>query len=70
MLVGLDIGFFEYHFEQSNIDEEEITHTDGCVSLNEDYFVGEEMAKPVANKPNDLIILQRRLNPGYKACCS
>jgi len=55
--VGLDIGFFEYHFDQPSLDGEGIPHIDGCVSLTEDYLLGEEMTKPVANKPNDLNML-------------
>lgn len=55
--VGLDIGFFEYHFDESNLEEEGIPHFRGCVSLTEDYLLGEEMTKPVANKPNDLNML-------------
>ena len=34
---GLNIAFFEYHQDQSNLDEEDIPHFRGCVSLTEGY---------------------------------
>lgn len=38
--VGLDIGFFEYHTDQSNLEEEGIPHNDDCVSITEYYRLG------------------------------
>jgi hypothetical protein len=32
---GMDIGFFEYHNDESNLDEENIDHFRGCVSLTQ-----------------------------------
>lgn len=51
---GLDIGFFEYHNDVSNLDEEKIPHFRGCVSLTEDYEVGGQMKRVLAAKPNGL----------------
>jgi len=51
---GLDIGFFEYHLDQTNLDEENIPHFRGCVSLTQDYMIKEELQVVMTNKPNDL----------------
>jgi len=51
---GLDIGFFEYHLDESNLDEEGIPHFRGCVSLTYDYYVKGRQQVPIQNKPNDL----------------
>ena len=37
---GLDIGFFEYHNDISNLDEEGIGHFRGCVSLTQNQPTG------------------------------
>jgi len=51
---GLDIGFFEYHSDESNLDEEGIPHFRGCVSLTQDYAINGRMTRVLHNKPNDL----------------
>jgi hypothetical protein len=51
---GLDIGFFEFHMDESNLDEEGIPHFRGCVSLTEDYLINGVLQVPIPNKPNDL----------------
>jgi len=51
---GLDIGFFEYHSDESNLDEENIPHFRGCVSLTQDYTINGTMTRVLPNKPNDL----------------
>lgn len=51
---GLDIGFFEFHSDQDNLDEEGIPHFRGCVSLTQDYAINGTMTSVLPNKPNDL----------------
>jgi hypothetical protein len=51
---GLDIGFFEYHSDKSNLDEEGIPNFRGCVSLTQDYAIKGTMTTVLHNKPNDL----------------
>jgi hypothetical protein len=36
---GLKIGFFEYHNDVSNLDEEGIPHFKGCISLTQNYRI-------------------------------
>ena len=43
---GLDIGFFEYHNAQSNLDEDGIPHFRGCVSLTQDIPCSEPAVVP------------------------
>jgi hypothetical protein len=40
--VGLKIGFFEFHSDQDNLDEEGIPHFLGFVSLTQHYWIGNE----------------------------
>lgn len=54
VLSGLEIRFFEYHSDQSNLDEECIPHFRGCVSLTEDYFINGVHQVVLHNKPQDL----------------
>jgi hypothetical protein len=54
---GLDIGFFEFHEDQSNLDEEDIPHFLGCVSLTQDYKIKGVDQVVIPNKPNDLLPL-------------
>jgi len=42
---GLKIGFFEYHNDVSNLDEENIPHFKGCISLTQDYKIGGKVTK-------------------------
>lgn len=51
---GLDIGFFEFHMDQTILDEENIPHFRGCVSLTEDYIINRVSLVPMPHKPNDL----------------
>ncbi len=51
---GLQIGFFEFHSDQSNLDEEGIPHFQGCVSLTQDYEIKGKISAVMDNKPNDL----------------
>ena len=48
---GFFIGFFEFHMDQSNLDEEDIPHFRGCVSLTQDY---KGVSPVMAQKPNDM----------------
>ena len=51
---GLHIGFFEFHSDQTNLDEEDIPHYHGCVSLTHDYDIQGRSAVAVQDKPDDL----------------
>jgi hypothetical protein len=53
---GLNIGFFEYHADQSNLDEEWIPHFRGCVSLTHTYPIGgiPQVVMDEKDIPNDL----------------
>lgn len=51
---GTRIGFFEYHNDQSNLNEEGIPHFRGCVSVTEDYSIEGRMTSIMTNKPQDL----------------
>lgn len=51
---GTKIGFFEYHNDVSNLDEENITHFRGCVSLTQYYKINGNDTHVLINKPNDL----------------
>ena len=51
---GFHIGFFEYHADESNLDEEDIAHFKGCVSLTQEYKIGGRMTCPITNTPGDL----------------
>lgn len=46
-----EIGFFEYHNNVSNLDEENIPH---CVSLTQYYKIEGKDTHVLLNKPNDL----------------
>lgn len=50
MVVGTDIGFFEYHNDITNLDEEKIPHFSGCVSFTTKYKVDGEMKKILEDK--------------------
>lgn len=51
---GVEIGFFEFHSDQSNLDEEDIPHYRGCVSLTQDYFIQGQLHMVMPHKPTDL----------------
>jgi hypothetical protein len=51
---GVEIGFFEYHSDQSILDEENIPHFRGCVSLSQDYFIKGQFQVVMRDKPTDL----------------
>lgn len=53
---GLNIGFFEYHADQSNLDEENIPHFRGCVSLTYAYDIDgiPQVVMDQKDIPNDL----------------
>jgi hypothetical protein len=42
---GLKIGFFEYHNDVSNLDEEDIPHFKGCISLTQNYPIDGKVTK-------------------------
>ena len=53
---GFRIGLFEYHNDISDLDEEDIPHFLGCVSLTATYNIGGQPSTilPVQNIPNVL----------------
>lgn len=51
---GLKIGFFEFHSDQDNLDEEEIPHFRGFVSLTQHYWIGDEEKIIMEDLPNDM----------------
>jgi hypothetical protein len=59
---GTKIGFFEYHNDVSNLDEENIAHFRGCVSLTQDYKIQGNDTRVLLNKPNDLELLFHNYN--------
>lgn len=51
---GTDIGFFEYHSDLSNLEENNIPNFRGFVSLTQDYLIEKKMTSVIFNKPSDL----------------
>lgn len=51
---GLKIGFFEFHSDQSNLDEEGIPHFRGFVSLTQHYWIGDEEKIIMEDIPNEV----------------
>lgn len=51
---GLHIGFFEYHLDISNLDEEGIPHFNGCVSLTHNYEINQQLSSVLPVIPDDL----------------
>jgi len=45
VVIATDIGFFEYHNDISNLDEEGIDHFRGCVSFTTSYHIDGVMTK-------------------------
>lgn len=45
VVMGTDIGFFEYHNDRSNLDEENIPHFRGCVSFTTSYSINGVMTR-------------------------
>ena len=61
---GTKIGFFEYHNDVTNLDEEGISHFKGCVSLTQGYTSRADSDSPpvyqkpvLKNLPKDLDLL-------------
>lgn len=54
---GRRIGFFEYHNDISNLDEEGIAHFDGCISLTQTYDIQESRSRILTDIPDDLLPL-------------
>lgn len=54
---GTKIGFFEYHNDRTNIDEEGIPHFRGCISLTQDYYAGDHFQRVLEEKPAGLLPL-------------
>ena len=54
VISGLEIGFFEFHMDISNLEEENVPHFRGCVSLTQDHNSMGNLSVPIPNKPNDL----------------
>jgi hypothetical protein len=59
---GLKIGFFEYHNDVSNLDEEDIPHFKGCISLTQNYPIKGEVTEVLSNQPSDLELLYHNYN--------
>jgi hypothetical protein len=64
VLRGTKIGFFEYHNDVSNLDEEDISHFKGCISLTQGYSSRAKSDSPLVrqepvlkNLPKDLDLL-------------
>lgn len=51
---GTDIGFFEYHADLSNLEENDIPNFRGFVSLTQDYPIDGTMTSVPFDKPSDL----------------
>ena len=51
---GLNIAFFEYHQDQSNLDEDEIPHFRGCVSLTQGNNLDGEYQCPMKQLPQGM----------------
>ena len=51
---GTKIGFFEYHNDVSNLDEEDIPHFKGCISLTQKYSIQNNPTSIMDHLPNDL----------------
>lgn len=54
---GTKIAFFEYHNDVSNLDEEDIPHYKGCVSLTQTYILNGVNSVVMNNLPDDLDLL-------------
>jgi hypothetical protein len=60
---GTKIAFFEYHNDVGNLDEEDISHFRGCVSLTQAYSIKGVSTVVLSNLPDDLDRLYH--NYGY-----
>lgn len=49
---GLEIAFFEYHNDRTNLDGEEIQHFMGCTSLTQEYNSNPAVVQPTGNVKN------------------
>lgn len=54
---GTKIAFFEYHNDVSNLDEEEIPHFKGCISLTQSYIIEDTIQEVLEHKPIGLLPL-------------
>ena len=54
---GVEIGFFEFHSDADNLDEEDIPHFRGCVSLTQDYSINGKLEVVLPDKPEELELL-------------
>lgn len=63
---GLKIGFFEFHSDQDNLDEEGIPHFRGFVSLTEHYWIGDEEKIIIEDLQNDVEKLFHETEKGYR----
>jgi hypothetical protein len=59
---GTKIAFFEYHNDVNNLDEEDIPHFRGCISLTQTYSIGGVNTVVLNNPPNDLDRLYHNYN--------
>lgn len=73
--VGMKIGFFEYHLDQTNLEEEGIPNYKGCVSLTQGFIkrdgtlippVLEPPLSEITPKPSTLFFNTRRLKKDTK----
>lgn len=60
---GTRIGFFEYHNDQDDLDEEGIPHFRGCISLTQDYHIEGQLSPGILRGTPGLA----RLNPERSA---
>lgn len=54
---GTKIGFFEYHNDRSMLEDNGVANFRGCVSLTQDYYIGDAMSIILHEKPDDLKLL-------------
>lgn len=54
IIKGTKIGFFEYHNDQDELDDNNIPHLRGCTSLTQDYEIRGRMATVLENKPDGM----------------
>ena len=58
---GTKIGFFEYHNDITNLDEEEIPHFGGCISLTQSYQIDGIDQVILDDVPKDLDLLYHNI---------
>lgn len=51
--LGIEIGFFEYHNNQTDLEEEGLEHFRGCISLTQDDEIHGRPSVVLSHKPNN-----------------